>query len=143
MAQIQTRNAIPALAELNCLLQSPVGTYTPSSPDPTPLRMLAFSVAEAALQADPNSPAFAGSDKVSTGDLFWPAQEPWAKSTTSSRWSAEPPKASLASRRGQSKPMWDVIDKARERRQKREKDCKYPRLVMRKRANPLSIAIHR
>lgn len=31
---------------------------TPSSPDPTPLRMLAFSVAEAALQSNPNSPMF-------------------------------------------------------------------------------------
>lgn len=32
--------------------------YTPSSPDPTHLRLLAFSVAEAALQSDPNSPSF-------------------------------------------------------------------------------------
>ncbi|KAL0255786.1 hypothetical protein I308_100593 [Cryptococcus tetragattii IND107] len=30
----------------------------PSSPDPTHLRLLAFSVAEAALQSDPNSPSF-------------------------------------------------------------------------------------
>lgn len=31
-------------------------SYAPSSPDPTHLRLLAFSVAEAALQSDPNSP---------------------------------------------------------------------------------------
>ncbi|WVN85143.1 uncharacterized protein L203_100286 [Cryptococcus depauperatus CBS 7841] len=32
-------------------------SYAPSSPDPTPLRLIAFSVAEAALQPDPNSPS--------------------------------------------------------------------------------------
>lgn len=32
-------------------------SYTPSSPDPTHLRLLAFSVAEAALQSDLNSPS--------------------------------------------------------------------------------------
>lgn len=35
-----------------------MGQGIPSSPDPTPLRLLAFSVAEAALQSDPNSPSF-------------------------------------------------------------------------------------
>jgi len=124
MAQTQSRIFAPApLRELNCLLSSPVDTYTPSSPDPTPLRMLAFSVAESALQADPNSPAFTISEKVATGD--WPSADQWGKSTTTSRWSAEPPKPSLASRRGQNK-MWDVIDKARERRERRARDCEYP-----------------
>lgn len=116
MTQIQTRANFRGLGELNCLLQSPVDTYIPSSPDPTPLRMLAFSVAESALQADPNSPMFGSLQSM-------PAQDPWAKTTTS-RWSIEP-KVSLASRRGQSKPMWDVIDKARDRRDKREKECEY------------------
>jgi hypothetical protein len=116
MAQIQTRHNVQELGELNCLLQSPVDTYIPSSPDPTPLRMLAFSVAESALQADPNSPMFGSLQSM-------PPQDPWGKTTTS-RWSVEP-KVSLASRRGQSKPMWDVIDKARERREKREKECEY------------------
>jgi hypothetical protein len=116
MAQIQTRNNVQGLGELTCLLQSPVDTYIPSSPDPTPLRMLAFSVAESALQADPNSPMFGSLQSM-------PPQDPWGKTTTS-RWSVEP-KVSLASRRGQSKPMWDVIDKARERREKREKECEY------------------
>jgi hypothetical protein len=116
MAQIQTRNNIQGWGELNCLLQSPVDNYIPSSPDPTPLRMLAFSVAESALQADPNSPMFGSLQSM-------PAHDPWGKTTTS-RWSVEP-KVSLASRRGQSKPMWDVIDKARERREKREKECEY------------------
>lgn len=39
-----------------CVL--PTHPYTPSSPDPTHLRLLAFSVAEAALQSDLNSPSF-------------------------------------------------------------------------------------
>jgi hypothetical protein len=94
------------------LLQSPaIGCYTPSSPDPTPLRMLAFSVAESALQADPNSPMFSLMQSM-------PSEEPWEMEPRS-RWSVVP-RPSLASRRGHSKPLWDMIDKARDRR---EKDC--------------------
>ncbi|WVQ73123.1 hypothetical protein IAR50_002687 [Cryptococcus sp. DSM 104548] len=39
------------------LLPAYPSPHIPSSPDPTPLRDLAFSVAEAALQPDPNSPS--------------------------------------------------------------------------------------
>lgn len=97
---------------LTLLLQSPSITAfnPPSSPDPTPLRMLAFSVAEAALQQDPNSPMFGLNESVPTQDV-WGRE---AKSP-SSRWSAEPkPVPSIAARRG--KPLWEMVDKARERR---------------------------
>jgi hypothetical protein len=92
-------------------------TYSPNSPDPTPLRMIAFSVAESVLQADPSSPFMGSSSKPqfidttrsssweSTGSAVW---DSWAD-VRSSRLSS-PSKA--------SKPLWDVVERAKERREK-------------------------
>ncbi|KAK8858685.1 hypothetical protein IAR55_002914 [Kwoniella newhampshirensis] len=99
-------------------MQSP---YCPPSPDPTHLRLLAFSVAEAALQPDPNSPSFnlvmgqmptppeilTGSSKSWPAEHFqeaaWAAMKPWSQGrqriTTPQR----------------AKPLWDVVERAKER----------------------------
>ncbi|WVQ83013.1 hypothetical protein IAT38_005151 [Cryptococcus sp. DSM 104549] len=106
----------------------PTTTYRPSSPDPTPLRLLAFSVAEAALQPDPNSPSFnLAMGKVPTppevlrGGSNWPLQAGFSASDDewtgagAPRWGrGEEKKAG----EGQRRPLWDVVERAKERREK-------------------------
>lgn len=106
------------------LLSSPsLPSFNPPSPDPTPLRMLAFSVAEAAL-GDPNSPMTPDMSRVPTSPEEW--KEDMSKSRLA-RWCADVPlaapgvKETIASRRGQ--PLWDVVERAKERREKEK--CEY------------------
>lgn len=105
----------------------------PSSPDPTPLRMLAFSVAESALQSDPNSPMFNMLGKVPSPPRVrangWVPPVPHAP-TVNDRWTTfddgrrgkfTPPTsagASIAQRRG--KELWNVAGRAMDRRANRE-----------------------
>ncbi|WWC70882.1 uncharacterized protein I206_104834 [Kwoniella pini CBS 10737] len=97
--------------------------YCPSSPDPTPLRLLAFSVAEAALQPDPNSPSFS----MIMGKLPTPLEmdvwaqpsvrAPWATNTVSWHQRANGNAAPQAQVQNQNrKPLWDVVQRAKERR---------------------------
>lgn len=86
--------------------------------------MLAFSVAEAALQSDLNSPMFRDSCRVPLQDDIQEWNEPIK--TRPSRWSIEP-KQTIATRRGQ--PLWAVVERAKERREKEK--CESP-LVTRK-----------
>ena len=72
-----------------------MGQGIPSSPDPTPLRLLAFSVAEAALQSDPNSPSFTQIGRMPDIQL---AGEGWEF------------KAASRSR------LWDVAERAKTRK---------------------------
>lgn len=90
----------------------------PSSPDPTPLRMLAFSVAEAALSSNPNSPMFdfAGKNRLPTPPAVFPGD-------TTDRWdevqggwtrSGKSGEKSIAERRGRA--VWNVLERAKERK---------------------------
>ena len=79
------------------------GSATPSSPDPTPLRLLAFSVAEAALQSDPNSPSLSLSDDSDSGDWVGP----WSRSSPAKR-------VPVANKQGSR--LWDVVERAKERK---------------------------
>ena len=112
--------------------------FIPSSPDPTTLRLLAYSVAEAALQSNPNSPSFgyvldqpAAPSEIA---MFASAQRtkawvgersagdsatPWGEEVTK--------KTGFGARKG--KPLWDVVERAKERRE-REK-CGWPRVDLR------------
>lgn len=83
---------LPAPALLN---------YEPSSPDPTPLRMIAFSVAEAALMPDPNSPSFGMITTDEPSNLDWVG--PWNQ-----------PEKVQVGRHGRQ--VWDVVEKAKDRR---------------------------
>lgn len=117
-----------------------LGSY-PNSPDPTPLRLLAFSVAEAALMPDPNSPSFGFNFaampsqediEVATGKLRelnaagtgkvppsrWSSEFDQIKSRVP--WQSGEPKATIASRRG--KPLWDVVERAKERREREKSE---------------------
>ena len=76
----------------------------PSSPDPTPLRLLAFSVAEAALQPDPNSPSL---NMQLDGD--------WTGSWCESKKVVQPKRVVKSSGK-----LWDVVERAKERR---ESEC--------------------
>ncbi|WWC88505.1 uncharacterized protein L201_003416 [Kwoniella dendrophila CBS 6074] len=95
--------------------------YCPSSPDPTPLRLLAFSVAEAALQPDPNSPSF----NMGLGKLPTPLEmDSWSSNSSYrngqaqwenvSSWKPNPTITTSAS--PNRKPLWDVVERAKERR---------------------------
>lgn len=86
----------------------------PSSPDPTPLRLLAFSVAEAALQSDPNSPSLslhASSKSSFETDWFGP----WSVSAIDDKPKKSPLGAEPRSLNGK---LWDVVERAKERRNK-------------------------
>ncbi|WVR06465.1 hypothetical protein IAU60_003496 [Kwoniella sp. DSM 27419] len=96
--------------------------YCPSSPDPTPLRLLAFSVAEAALQPDPNSPSIMSASgklphPLEPRDWSAPpsrrldAEAAWA---SVSPWNEQPTAKAAASLR--RKPLWDMVNRATERR---------------------------
>lgn len=106
------------------LLSSPsLPSFNPPSPDPTPLRMLAFSVAEAALQPDPNSPMFREYGRVPEQDEIQEWNDQPLKSRLS-RWVAEP-KETIATRRG--KPLWDMVERAKERRERER--CRFLALL--------------
>nr|XP_018262227.1 uncharacterized protein I303_05243 [Kwoniella dejecticola CBS 10117]OBR84385.1 hypothetical protein I303_05243 [Kwoniella dejecticola CBS 10117] len=103
----------------------PLNFYCPSSPDPTPLRLLAFSVAEAALQPDPNSPSFG----MTMGKMPTPLEmDGWAQPPMKAPWESDPAswnqkKIPTAGTIPQSqvqtqtrKPLWDVVQRAKERR---------------------------
>lgn len=91
----------------------------PNSPDPTPLRMLAFSVAEAALSSNPNSPFFFAEPKVPTAPRFVPARnESWQDAVQADWREWNGGVKSIAERRG--KAVWDVLEKAEERKEKSE-----------------------
>ncbi|WVQ96636.1 hypothetical protein IAU59_003741 [Kwoniella sp. CBS 9459] len=114
MAQIITRPALPASS-------SPF--YCPSSPDPTPLRLLAFSVAEAALQPDPNSPSFTTAmDKLPTHLEMedWVAPVPQRKAEPMSSWAAVGPwsrkEQAVETSSQRRKPLWDIVAHAKDRR---------------------------
>ncbi|OCF30446.1 hypothetical protein I316_07933 [Kwoniella heveanensis BCC8398] len=115
MAQIITRPALPASS-------SPF--YCPSSPDPTPLRLLAFSVAEAALQPDPNSPSFTSAmGKMPThlemDDWVAPSErtaEPMSAWAAVGPWSGKKEVVDAASQR--RRPLWDIVAHAKDRRDK-------------------------
>ncbi|WVF69126.1 hypothetical protein IAT40_003900 [Kwoniella sp. CBS 6097] len=115
MAQIITRPALPASS-------SPF--YCPSSPDPTPLRLLAFSVAEAALQPDPNSPSFTSAmGKMPTHLEMddWVAPLSQRKAEPMSAWAAVGPwsgKEEVESTSQRRRPLWDVVAHAKDRRDK-------------------------
>ncbi|WVW84813.1 hypothetical protein I302_106848 [Kwoniella bestiolae CBS 10118] len=89
----------------------PLNFYCPSSPDPTPLRLLAFSVAEAALQPDPNSPSFG----MTMGEMPTPLEmESWPHQPSGKPWErrVSQPQPQAQAR----KPLWDVVERAKERR---------------------------
>lgn len=99
----------------------PAALGVPTSPDPTPLRMLAFSVAEAALENDPNSPSFlhvlredpahmASIDAALSQALA--AEAVSIKEKQKARWSGSDWQL-VASKTN----LWDVVEKAKERRQ--------------------------
>ena len=89
-------------------------TYAPQSPDPTPLRMIACSVAESALQSDPNSPSF---------DTLPRAPRPYVGQWLD-QWSWDdvgavpmPAKASKGARRaGERRRLMNLVERAKERR---------------------------
>ncbi|RXK37707.1 hypothetical protein M231_05040 [Tremella mesenterica] len=84
-------------------IPSPMGmTGIPASPDPTPLRLLAFSVAEAALQSDPNSPSF-NTTRVSHH-----------QNQNHVQWSMQPQQNAKNSKM----KLWNVAERARERHDK-------------------------
>ncbi|ORY25916.1 hypothetical protein BCR39DRAFT_560784 [Naematelia encephala] len=91
----------------------------PSSPDPTPLRTIAFSVAEAALQPDPNSPSFTSSLSrfPTTDDMFASSSEDIQGWTAP--WSKIERRPSL-SRQRSGETIWSVVDAATERREHRK-----------------------
>ena len=108
----------------------------PSSPDPTPLRMLAFSVAEAALQPDPNSPSLhmLAHIPISTDaspDPYdgWNAGVPATLAGVEARLAQLKVQSDqgLLQRRGKS--LWDVVEKAVERRERGT--CGYPAIGLR------------
>ncbi|KAL7423025.1 hypothetical protein Q5752_002324 [Cryptotrichosporon argae] len=87
--------------------------YNPGSPDPSPLRTLAFSVAEAALQPDPNSPSFASLAGRLPDPLEFDSTWKWPK----------PPRAMQMqvhmhqpTPRRSSRSLWDLADHAKTRR---------------------------
>ncbi|KAI9634917.1 uncharacterized protein MKK02DRAFT_16558 [Dioszegia hungarica] len=82
------------------LPNSSLQNMIPASPDPTPLRMLAFSVAEAALSSDPNSPMFISEHK----EAFSAGWKEWNGGVKT-----------VAQRRGK---VWDVVEKAKERKER-------------------------
>jgi hypothetical protein len=79
----------------------------PSSPDPTPLRLLAFSVAEAALQSDPNSPSLdlQPCQPFVQGDWVGP----WCRDLSGG-------KTANGSDTMNRPRLWDVVERAKERR---------------------------
>ena len=85
----------------------------PSSPDPTPLRLLAFSVAEAALQSDPNSPSLA---LQSAMDGDWVG--PWSQTKAAS--ASTRPRVPVL-RQGR---LWDVVERAKERKDRGLGECR-------------------
>ncbi|WWD18578.1 hypothetical protein CI109_103031 [Kwoniella shandongensis] len=121
-------------------MQSP---YCPSSPDPTHLRLLAFSVAEAALQPDPNSPSFnliAGqmptppemfADSASSWPTEYQREAAWAEVGP---WSQKREKIVTPPR---ARPLWDVVEHAKERRVK-DKSSPSPSVASLPQSPPLS-----
>ena len=100
------------------LLPTMVNYTTPTSPDPTPLRMLAFSVAEAALSSDPNSPLFLAQTKVAEGPRFSRRDEDWDEKFQAGWKEWNGGVKTVAQRRG--KVVWDVLEKAKERKERSE-----------------------
>jgi hypothetical protein len=108
------------------VITTPTLAY-PSSPDPTPLRMLAFSVAEAALQPDPNSPSLGSlaSSEPSRWSRDWTEwtvqhrhrQEKSKSTQEQSQKQAQKQKRTL-SQKGSRAQLWDVVVRAKERRQR-------------------------
>ncbi|WVQ65655.1 uncharacterized protein L199_003833 [Kwoniella botswanensis] len=87
----------------------PLNFYCPSSPDPTPLRLLAFSVAEAALQPDPNSPSF----NMAMGKMPTPLEmEGWSDQPSVKPWERRVSQPQTQAR----KSLWDVVERAKGRR---------------------------
>ena len=94
-------------------------SYTPSSPDSTPLRLLAFSVAEAALQSDPGSPSF-GATVIMSPRLH--TRDPGSRTND---WVREPfnvggPRSAAedAGRLTKRRPLWDMAERAKERKER-------------------------
>lgn len=98
------------------VITTPTLAY-PSSPDPTPLRMLAFSVAEAALQPDPNSPSLGS--LASSEPSRW--SRDWTEWTVQHQHRQEKSSQKQTQRQTQKQSrvqLWDVVERAKERRQR-------------------------
>lgn len=85
--------------------------------DQTPLRSVAFSVAEAALESDPSSPSF----NLSMADLMdAPPLEPdvavWDDMVDMDAWPRAKHRAKSFAGRGQ--PLWQLVEHAKERRER-------------------------
>ncbi|KAK4683497.1 hypothetical protein P7C73_g6757, partial [Tremellales sp. Uapishka_1] len=95
----------------SCFLSTPTfASFPPHSPDPTPLRLIAFSVAESALQPDPNSPSFGAITAKLPAPIDVLAEPRWQDED----WNAWP--KAQKSKRGT--PLWDVVERAKERRER-------------------------
>ena len=99
--------------------------YAPQSPDPTPLRNIAFSVAESALQSDPNSPSF---DTLANGP---PAYVPgnWYGQWVSRSGNVPLPSKAMPvagdaiKRPAEGRRLLSVVEKAKERRRSENGEC--------------------
>ncbi|ORX37326.1 hypothetical protein BD324DRAFT_650926 [Kockovaella imperatae] len=93
-------------------------TFTPQSPDPTPLRTIAFSVAESALQSDPNSPAL--------DSLAYTGPRPFIRGQWLDQWTVEdlenvpvPLDPHYGGKRaGEGRKLMNVVERAKERRER-------------------------
>ncbi|KAL1408195.1 hypothetical protein Q8F55_005000 [Vanrija albida] len=87
-----------------------------SSPDPTPLRTVAHSVAEAALESGPNSPSInmCMSDLMDAAPLL---DDAWVETADIGTWPRLKTKRSESlAERGQ--PLWEAVVSAQERRER-------------------------
>ena len=97
--------------------------HVPASPDPTRLRMLAFSVAEAALQSDPASPSFESIKAIGTRSHIARVIPTTLEDTFSDadlEWSQPRPRMDVTqdSGRGERQRMLSIVEKAKARRER-------------------------
>lgn len=98
-----------------------------ASLDQTPLRNVAFSVAEAALESDPNSPSFnfAMTDLMNTPPLSGEESNLWVEDMGT--WPRAKTRAASFAGRGQ--PLWQIVESAKERREREKDDDSFEQVV--------------
>lgn len=111
------------MAQVISLPRAPIHSMIPTSPDPTPLRMLAFSVAEACLSSDPNSPMFVADQRMASGPRYIEQNGDWDE-VFKAGWKEWNGGVKTVSTR-KSQVVWDVSEKAKERKERGKLNLSY------------------